>query len=463
LPNPSAQPGLPPPSSASASSSAGATSGTPSARLTAGVFVLAAVVYIASPVHVQADSLWSIPTAISILREGNTNLDEYRETYERTPHGTIQVGPHVYPWYPLAVSLVALPFVALMEGGARLGRLLFAEPPRWLLLWDAHFSAEGDISVYYYARTERFIASLCTALAVALFFRAARRRLELVPALLLTGVLAFGTGLWSTASRVLWQHGPSAAVLAWVVFLLTRERPGRAWEFQLGLAAGLAYVLRPTNALTALGLLAYVGLRRPRGIPTFALGAAVVAVPFCAFNLSLYGALLPPYFRPEMLGGSHLHFLEALAGNLVSPSRGLFIWTPVVLLGLGSALGRLLARTLPPPETWMLAVVLLHWLSVSLLWQWWGGHSVGPRFFTDVSPYLFWLLVFPLQEAWTRARTGQPARRAVLLALGLFGVFTHGRGATQMEVHAWNDGPPAVDTAPRRVWDWGDVQFLRGL
>ncbi len=436
--------------------------GAPAPRLqTAGVFVLAALVYVASPVHVQADSLWSIPTAISLLREGNANLDEYRTAYQRMPHGTVHVGEHVYPWYPLAVPLVALPVVALMEGGARMGLRLLPHPPGWLVLWDAHFNAVGDVAFGYYARTERFIASLCAALAVALFFAAARRRLEVAPALLVTAVLAFGTGLWSTASRVLWQHGPSAALLAAVVLLLTADAPGRRWAFWLGLTAALAYVVRPTNALTALGLLVYLALRRPRALLGFALGAGVVALPFCALNLALYQALLPPYFRPGMLGGGHL--LEALAGNLVSPSRGLFVWTPIFLLAVGSALHRLLRHTLAAAEAWMLAVVLLHWASISLLPQWWAGDSVGPRLFSDVSPYLCWLLVEPTSRAWQRFRAGQPGWLLLLVGLGLWGALVHGRGATQQAVHAWNDGPPTVDAAPERVWDWRDVQFLRGL
>jgi hypothetical protein len=434
------------------------------ARLqTAFVFAFSALVYIASPVHVQSDSQWSIPTAISILREGNINLDEYRGAYERLPHGTIRVGEHVYPWYPVAVPLVALPVVAMMEGASRAALAVLPHPPPWLVLWEARFNAEGDIRIGYYARTEGFIASLWTALAVALFWAAARRQLELLPTLLVTALLAFGTGLWSTASRVLWQHGPSAAVLAWVVWLLTQEAPGRRWALRLGFAAGLAYVLRPTNSLTAVGLLVYLALRRPRALPGYLLGAAVVAVPFCALNLSLYQALLPDYFRPHMLGGDHRHFFEAMAGNILSPARGLLFWTPVALLAVGDAFYRLMRRTLGPAETWMLALVCLHWLTISLLSQWWAGHSVGPRLFTDISPYLCWLLVAPTGDAWQRWRQGDRARLALLVGVGLWGVLAHAGGALRPAVHHWNDGPPNVDLAPGRVWDWRDPQFLRGL
>jgi hypothetical protein len=434
------------------------------ARLEAmGLFAAVLTIHFVSPVSVQSDSIWSIPTAISVLRQGNVDLDEYRPAAERQPHGTIQVGPHLYPWYPVAVSLVAVPVVALLEGAARLGLWVLPHPPRILRNWDEHFRAEGDIHLDVFAPVERLVAAACTALATVVFWAACRRRLAAAPALFLAAIFAFGTGLWSTASRVLWQHGPSVALLAVVVLLLTEPAPGRRWALTLGIVAGLGYVFRPTNFLTALGLVAYLAAVRPSALRGFLLGAGLVAVPFCALNLVVYHALLPPYFRPGMLGGGHRHVLEALAGNLVSPARGLFVWTPVFLLGLGSALVRLWRGTLSAVETWMLGVIGAHWITISFLPQWWAGHSIGPRFFTDLSPYLCWLLVHPLEQGWNAWRSGRHGPLLLLAGLALFGVFAHGSGATRLAVHHWNDGPPNVDLAPERVWDWHDVQYLRGL
>ncbi|MGZ6036994.1 MAG: glycosyltransferase family 39 protein [Myxococcaceae bacterium] len=434
------------------------------ARLEAfGLFAVVLAAYFLSPVSVQSDSIWSIPTAISLLRQGNLDLDEYRPTADRQPHGTVEVGPHLYPWYPAAVSLVAVPVVALLEGVAWVGLRVLPHPPGVLRNWDAHFRAEGDVPLDVFAPLERLVAAACTTLAVIVFWAACRRRLAAAPALFLTAILAFGTGLWSTASRVLWQHGPSIAVLAVVVWLLTEPAPGRRWALALGISAGLAYVFRPTNSITAIGLLAYLTVVRPSALRGFVLGAGLVAVPFCASSLVVYRGLLPPYFRPEMLGGDHRHVLEALAGNLVSPARGLFVWTPVFVLALGGALVRLARGTLSAPETWMLVVIGIHWVAVSLLPQWWAGHSIGPRFFSDLSPYLCWLLVHPVEEGWNAWRSGRRGQLLALAGLALFGVFAHGSGATRLAVHDWNDGPPNVDLAPERVWDWRDVQYLRGL
>jgi len=41
--------------------------------------------------------------------------------------------------------------------------------------------------------------------------------------------------------------------------------------------------------------------------------------------------------------------------------------------------------------------------------------------------------------------------------------FIHCRGATSWDTHVWNEEPVGVDDNPTRVWDWRDIQFLRGI
>jgi hypothetical protein len=73
------------------------------------LFVLLVGVYLASPVKTNFDSRWTIPTAISLLREGNLSLDEYAATVAK---GNEAVLPgrdgHLYSSFPLAVPLVAV-------------------------------------------------------------------------------------------------------------------------------------------------------------------------------------------------------------------------------------------------------------------------------------------------------------------------------------------------------------------
>jgi hypothetical protein len=39
----------------------------------------------------------------------------------------------------------------------------------------------------------------------------------------------------------------------------------------------------------------------------------------------------------------------------------------------------------------------------------------------------------------------------------------HYRGATKWETWAWNLEPVDVNSQPARLWDWHDIQFLRGM
>jgi len=239
-----------------------------------------------------------------------------------------------------------------------------------------------------------------------------------------------------------------------VVFVLTR--PGQSGKTALlaGFLAALAFTFRPTNALTILACAGYFLATRPKWLGPFALGGLVVAVPFCLYNLSVFDALVPPYYRPQRLEPGEGHFLQALVGNLVSPGRGLFVYTPMLLFCF-------FARP-KGVERAFAAVAVAHWLVISAFPHWWGGHCFGPRLFTDVLPYFAFFLFQPIEllRANFQQRRGWAAALAITAGLSLW---IHTRGATSPATHGWNDTPTNVDQAPERLWDWRDLAFLRGL
>ena len=49
------------------------------------------------------------------------------------------------------------------------------------------------------------------------------------------------------------------------------------------------------------------------------------------------------------------------------------------------------------------------------------------------------------------------------VCLGLISVFIHARGALTYDTWDWNSIPSNIDEHPARLWDWHDVQFLRGI
>ena len=103
-----------------------------------------------------------------------------------------------------------------------------------------------------------------------------------------------------------------------------------------GIPLAMACVIRPTNGLSLIVLLGFVFLRHRSEFLRCLLLAGVIGLLFAVINLLSLGTPLPAYYRLSRVGGSS-HFFEALAGNLVSPSRGLFIFSPVLLFSLFGA------------------------------------------------------------------------------------------------------------------------------
>jgi len=427
------------------------------------VFVAAFAVYAASPVCIQTDSIWTVPTAASLLHQGNANLDEFSPTFTAYTHsGVLEFGGHAYFSDPLGAVLVAIPFLQTADWGLR---MLRPSLPRlgkvgaYGLKWLALFHATGNIDLGFYNQTEHLIASFLVALAAMVVFLFARRRASPVAALGVAAVFAFGTSAYSTASRVLWQHAPSLLAISCVVYLVSARAQTRRTAFLAGLAVAFSYVARPTNGLAVVAITAlYLWRWRGHWVPYFA-GAALVALPYLANMIATYGSLFSPYYR------SGLHpftwrFVQALAANLVSPSRGLFVFSPVLLFAIWGAVRALRRSSREPWELAFAAIVVAHWVTVSAFPVWWAGHSVGPRFLTDVLPYLAYFLVEPL-TLLTEAPRRHPAWLGVFVLTAVVSVAIHTSGATRPAVHHWNDGPPNVDAAPERAWSWADPQFLR--
>ena len=81
------------------------------------LFILFSVILIAhrsSPVISQTDSIFVLPTAKSILTEGNLRLDEFKEMIPKKNDYRIEViSGHPYNLFPIGTSLLSLPFVLL--------------------------------------------------------------------------------------------------------------------------------------------------------------------------------------------------------------------------------------------------------------------------------------------------------------------------------------------------------------
>ncbi len=401
---------------------------------------------------VLTDSFWSVHVALSILGERNTDIDEYLKTCA-TPetYRLATVNGRQYSFFPIAPAVLSLPIVALLDG---LSPFLWGYDLEDTLRRKPHWSASS----------QRLIASLYTALAALFVLLTARRACGRDSvALAAACIFAFGTSAWSVASRVLWQHGPSMAAVAATLYLLeTGKRDTRRVPL-VGLTLALAYVLRPVNCAAVVVFAGYVLWRHPRQVLACVLWSLPVIVPFFAHSLLLYGNPLPPYYAASRLDFDLPRVLLGMAGNLFSPSRGLFVFSPVLLFALyGGVLkareGRFDALDAAIPVACLLQLVI-----VSSTHDWYGGHCYGPRYTSDMLPLLVYWLIPVLDRLSARpgfAAPGRMALGALFAAFLLVSVLIHYRGANCPGTWDWNQVPADINDAPARLWDWRDAQFL---
>lgn len=436
--------------------------GVPKWTVAAAVFVVAWVCYLPGNLGC-ADSMWSIPTAVSLIDEHNPDLDEYLAILRaRRFLFTQQIHGHYYTVYPLGTSIMAAPAVVLLR--PIFAALRRAAPSIWTRLERAQaergcapLDAEPVIALHSW--TEHLAASAIVAAAIVVVFFIAARETPLPAAVAMALVLAFGTSAWSSASRSLWQHGPSMLLLACA--LLLQLRGGSVlW---VGVLLASAYVVRPTNLIPLAAAGAWILLSRPRELPSFLAGAVVVFVLFVWSNVRIYGEWLPPYYQPGFYSPNAFKG-EALAGLLVSPSRGLFVFSPIFLLSFAGVATKAAVRRLTLLDLSLAGCVVLHWIAISTTnGLWWGGSSYGPRLFTDLLPYLVYLLL-PVVGALAAVRGGRRVGAiAGVAGLAAISIAMHAQGALNPATMAWNAFPEPIDVDPSRVWDWKEPQFLAGV
>ncbi len=319
--------------------------------------------------------------------------------------------------YPVLPGLVNVPVYAL----ARLAGVDLYAHRHALSLATASLVASLSVLFLYFALTH-----VCRSRREALFFALA---------------YAFGTCVWSIASRGAWQHGPSVLFLSAALWALLR---GGVSVPLAGLALALAVVNRPTNALIAVPLALYVLRYERRRALAFA-GLAILPAFFHLWYAKTYWGSALSLAQEVPQGNFGGHFWSGLAGVLVSPSRGLLVFSPIFLFAIPAAL--LTLRPLPPGRERLPRYLLVGVAATVALYarwsMWWGGHSFGYRLVTELAP----LLIVLIAGFWPVAEKSRAAVRAFALLLA-FSIYVQFLGAMVFPSGFNNE----IDTQPARLW-----------
>ncbi len=229
----------------------------------------------------SSDSRWTVHTAYSMIYERDIDLDEYSHIIEKTgKYGIWKGTEHVYNYFPIGVSIIAIPFVFVAEYIFELA--LIINPDLKTNLQQQGFTLI-NVTNYYYI-VEYFIASFIAAICACLIFLIARRFINVNRALVITFIFAFCTSLWSVAGRALWMHGPLMLCLLLAIYLLTKEDVNIRNIITLGIILAFSFIIRPTGLIFFAGILLYLLLTNKRFAVTFCLSGLSIFAFFFILN-----------------------------------------------------------------------------------------------------------------------------------------------------------------------------------
>jgi hypothetical protein len=288
----------------------------------------------------------------------------------------------------------------------------------------------------------KFTGAALSAGSAVLVFLAAMAYASRRASWILSLVYGLGTAVWSEASQGLWQQSASLFFLALGAFFLTRLYQGKPYALATGLAFGTASFARPTCVLAAAAIGILILLSRRNVLFHYLAGFGLLAAGIGIYNLFFFGSL---FAAPQVWSARNVASFTTgssevwqtplwlgAAGSLISPSRGLFVFSPILLFSLWGGWASWKHPAGLPLRGLGVALSLL--MLVSFKWfMWWGGPTYGARFLTDLLPF-FAILIAPVADRILEQR--------ILLAgavvLTAWSLAVHGVGAFAFEQNLWN-------------------------
>jgi hypothetical protein len=287
---------------------------------------------------------------------------------------------------------------------------------------DAYFISHQG-AAFPYSFFPMLATNLFALLAVVLAFFAALKLSSPGAALLSSLALFLATPLLYYATiEPYMAHVPGTLLIALLIYILAGYREHTAAWFFMGCILGAALLVRWQLALYAvpIGLLGLVR-QQVRKLLLFLVGFLLLAWHLPFSWLRMYGN---PWVVPAAIQGQQAFLAGPLYIKevLLSPERGLLLWSPLVLLSVAGLF--ILAKRERVLAITMGLMVLLQVLMNASLYDWGGGWAFGMRRMTELYPVWVIGLATLVQAAYSIEKRGLWRRLARwgTLSLVLLGV-----------------------------------------
>jgi hypothetical protein len=426
-------------------------------RLQIALFLFSLAVFLVAPVVQVSDSRYTALLSECLLHHRSAELDEYYKvpvpwlsgdasrSDEANEYQLVKAQGHVTYYFAQGSSILSMPLVAAMNAVG-----VSAATP------DGRLDLAGEI------RIERTTASVLMAGLTCVFFAMAAMMLPVSWSVVVALGASMGSQILSTASRGLWSHTWEILLYGLIAhsLLATARRGARIRPVWLATLVPWIYFVRPTGAVAIVAVSVYVLCLYRRDFIAYASTLAVWLVGFVGYSWLVFGSTFPPYYMASRMRLQN--FVVALAGNLISPGRGLLVFVPTTLFVLYLVVRyreQLAYRSLV-----VLAFAQIIGLEMVICTNvyWAAGYCYGPRYFTDAIPWFVLLAILGL-DAMRRAQVGSSHK--VEIAAGFFllaiSVAINGRGAWSVAGLDWNLSESVLYS--NGLFDWRYPQFMAGL
>lgn len=320
---------------------------------------------------------------IALLRDGTFRLDSFPHLDHPSIYAVVRDKEgHLISKKPALPGLVEVPAFAAYA-------LMTGELP----------SEEGAMIMLGNITMSTMAALAAVFLAAALNHLLRRRWLAPLAAI---GLIVM-TPFWFAANGA-WVHPILGLFNAAAVYFMIsgREKVGH-WGW-IGVLQGLAIATRIGSIPTALVFMAGAWfcpgadpwLRRRR-LGAFIAGASPALIFLGIYNFVYFGHFASTAFGSKPIQMIQLPF-EGLAGFLISPGEGIFLYSPVLLLAFLALRREVRARW---DVRLCFAAMIAHLLFWSCYLDWWGGSAWGPRYLFEALPFAVFIGAIGLDSALT--------------------------------------------------------------
>src|SRR5215469_951648 len=251
------------------------------------------IIFSFSPVTQLSDSRFTLLTAESLLKNHTPSLNRFeipgldpaalpaRWSLHRTKmfYQLVRVKGRVLYDYPHGSSFLSLPFVAALDAFG-------VSPVRNGRTYDPVTEA----------LLEKLLASLLMSATACLFFEIGIHvQVPVLWSVILAAGGALGSQIWSSASRTLWSQTWETLLASCTGLLLLKARGGRVRSYWLGTLLGWMLFVRPTAAVSILGVTLYLWFFYRQAFARYMSILLVWMLIFASYWLIIFGQVLPDY------------------------------------------------------------------------------------------------------------------------------------------------------------------------